>query len=169
VRGAPTPGRLGGDPAAPFGRFFDALVLLHRGLAAEATEVLDEPPESLVGDAGGLWRAWYAAAWAEAAILAGLGDPRERLERAASASADNPIARAVVRRASGLFREQVEGTGSGRDDLVAAASALHGSRAGYQWARTLVMLDGADRDRGRAELAAMGAAPMAWPPEAPSR
>ncbi len=94
VRLDPTPGRLGGDPAAPFGRFFDALVLLHRGLAAEALELLSDPPESLVGDAGGLWRAWYASAWAEAAVLAEVGDVGDRLQRAASAAAGNPIAHA---------------------------------------------------------------------------
>ena len=74
VRKAPVPGRLGRDPDAPFGRFFDALVLLHRGLAAEAVELLADPPESLVGDAGGMWRPWYASVWAEAAVLSGQPD-----------------------------------------------------------------------------------------------
>ena len=69
-----------------------------------------------------------------------------------------------MRRASGLARLEADDPGRGRDDLVAAASALRSLGARYQWARTLVMLGGEDRERGLAELAAMGAAPMAWPP-----
>lgn len=59
--------------AVPFGGFFDTLVLLHRGQAAEAVDLLAEP-ESFIGDTGGTWRAWYASAWAEAAVLADLAD-----------------------------------------------------------------------------------------------
>lgn len=76
----------------------------------------------------------------------------------------NPIAEAVVRRASGLARLGADGHGRGRDDVVAAASSLRSLGARYQWARTLVMLGAEDRERGLAELAVMGAAPMAWPP-----
>ena len=148
----------------PFGEFFDAMVLLHRGLATEAVELLAEPPESLVGDLGGTWRAWYAGVWAEAGVLAGLPEPAERLRRARFMAVGNRIAEAVVRRASGLAQLEGEDPGRGRDDLVAAASALRSLGARYQWARTLVMLGGEDRERGLAELAAMGAAPMAWPP-----
>ena len=55
-------------------------------------------------------------------------------------------------------------TAQGRDELVAAASALHTLGARYQWARTLVMLGGPDEVEGRAELDRLRAAPMAWPP-----
>ncbi|MEV6489421.1 hypothetical protein AB0M20_12445, partial [Actinoplanes sp. NPDC051633] len=73
--------------------------------------------------------------------------------------AGNRIATAIVDRAAALA------TGDGdRDGLTAAAAALHEAGCRYQWARTLICLGGADRARGEAELAAMGAAPMAWPP-----
>jgi hypothetical protein len=51
-------------------------VLLHRGRADEAIELLDEPPESFHGDSGGVWRPWYDSVWAEAAVLAGLPEAR---------------------------------------------------------------------------------------------
>jgi hypothetical protein len=153
-----------GWPKVPFGRYFDALVLLHRGLADEAVALLDEPPESLLGDAAGMWRAWYASAWAEAAVLAGRPDAEDRVERAAVVTEGNPVAQAVVRRAAGLVRRRQEGPAAAHDELAAAASALQRLGARYQRARTLAMLDEADRERGLAELAALGAAPMAWPP-----
>ena len=136
---------------------------MHRGLVGDAVALLAEPPESLVGDLGGSWRAWYAGVWAEAGVLGGLPEPAERLRRARSMAVGNPIAEAVVRRASGLAL-LADDPGRGHDHLVAAASTLRSLGARYQWARTLVMLGGQDRERGLAELAAMGAAPMAWPP-----
>jgi hypothetical protein len=51
----------------------------------------------------------------------------------------------------------------GRGELALAATSLHGLGARYQWARTLVMLGGDDRERGEQELAALGASPMPWP------
>jgi hypothetical protein len=142
-----------------FREFFDALVLLHRGEADEAVTLLDEAPEELVNHFNGTWRPWYSSVWAEAAVLADRPDAAERVARARVTAYGNPVAEAVVRRAAGL----VAGTANGRDDIVAAAAALRSLGAKYQWARTLVMLDGADRERGEQELAALGATPMAWP------
>jgi hypothetical protein len=150
-------------PPATFGKVFDALVLLHRGQAAEAVEVLADVPEDFDTSSSGMWRAWYVAAWAEAAVLAELPDAADRVARAALLTGGNPVADALVRRASGLAALW-SGTAGGRDDLVAAASALRTLGARYQWARTLVMLGGADEVEGRAELELMRAAPMAWPP-----
>ncbi|WP_395695631.1 ATP-binding protein [Nocardioides sp.] len=149
--------------AVHFGKFFDGLVLVHRGPLEEAAELVDEPPEDFVGDVGGLWRPWYASVWAEAAVLAGDPEARERVRRAEVLTSGNPIARAVVQRASGLLDGGADGPGPGRDEMVAAAAALRSLGARYQWARTLALLGGADAERGLAELAAMGAAPMAGP------
>ena len=159
---------------APFGQFFDAVVLLHRGEAAEAVELLRDPPESYRGDAGGTWRAWYSTVWAEAAVLGELPDAEERLARARVLTAGNPIAAAVVQRVAAQARRStsaatgavaaVDDDDRGRDEMLAAASVLRTQGARYQWARTLVMLGGDDRKRGLAELHSMGATPMAWPP-----
>jgi hypothetical protein len=151
-----TPGRP--MAALHFGEFFDAMVLLHRGQAAEAAELLADPPEEFLNHYNGMWRAWYSSAWAEAAVLAGLPDAAERVARAVPMTEGNPVARAVVRRAAGL----VAGADNGRADVAGAAAALRSLGARYQWARTLVMLGGEDRERGEQELAALGATPMSW-------
>ena len=67
----------------PFGEFFDAMVLLHRGLAGRrGRRCSPSRRRTLVGDLGGSWRAWYAGVWAEAGVLAGLPERAERLRRA---------------------------------------------------------------------------------------
>jgi hypothetical protein len=146
-----------------FAQFFDTLVLLHRGRVGEALTVVAEPPETFHQHYTGNWRAWYASAWAEAAVLGALPDAEDRLRRAALVTGGNPIVEALLRRCSGLMLLR-GGRAEGRDDVVAAARALLRLGARYQWARTLVMLGGADEEQGLAELTAMGAAPMAWPP-----
>jgi predicted ATPase/DNA-binding CsgD family transcriptional regulator len=142
-----------------FGEFFDALLLLHRGLAEQAAELLTTPPEQLDEWYSGLWRPWYAALWAEAAVLTGRADVPDRIGRARSMTTDNPIAAAMVERAAAL----AAGRG-GWDGLTAAATALAAAGCRYQWARTLVMSGGADRQRGDAALAGLGATPTVWPP-----
>ncbi|HEX3305270.1 MAG TPA: ATPase, partial [Streptosporangiaceae bacterium] len=139
-----------------FNEFFDALLLLHQGRAAAAMEVLSATPEQFRGWAAGMWRPWYAALWAEAAVLTGQPDVASRIRRARLATVDNPIAAAIVARAEAL-------TGD-RAGLAPAAEALSAAGCRYQWARTLVATGGAERARGQAELDAMGATVMAWPP-----
>jgi predicted ATPase/DNA-binding CsgD family transcriptional regulator len=151
-----TPGR----PVAEihFGEFFDALLLLHRGLPHEAAKLMDTPPEHLAEWYSGLWRPWYAAVWAEAAVLSGYPEAADRLRRARRATAGNPIATAIVDRVAAL-------TAGDRDGLIAAAGALQDAGCRYQWARTLILIGGQHQYRGEFELAAIGATPMVWPPE----
>jgi len=68
---------------------------------------------------------------------------------------DAEVAAAIVARAAALI---------GEGALAPAAAALEAAGCRYQWARTLVAMRGAERARGEAELAAMGATVMAWPP-----
>ena len=155
VDGLATPGR----PLSEihFGEFFDALLLLHRGLPDQAMRVLAMPPEQFRSWHNGMWRPWYAALWAEAAVLTGHEDAADRIRRARLMTLDNPIAAAIVDRAAALAGD--------RDGLVPAAAALRAAGCGYQWARTLVLIGGAERVRGESALAAMGATPMVWPPK----
>ncbi len=143
-----------------FGEFFDALLLLHRGLPQQAAQVLDTPPEELTEWYSGMWRPWYGALWAEAAVLSGHADAADRIQRARLATAGNAIATAIVDRAAALTTR-----GADRDGLTAAAAALQEAGCRYQWARTLVLIGGEHRARGESVLAAMGAAAMVWPPE----
>ena len=67
------------------------------------------------------------------------------------ATADNPIATAIVDRAAALTTP-----GGDRDELIVAAAALHEAGCRYQWARTLVLLGGADRVRGEVRAGGHG-------------
>jgi predicted ATPase/DNA-binding CsgD family transcriptional regulator len=142
-----------------FGDFCDALVLLHEGRAQDAVDLMSTPPEEYVDDRNAAWRAWYASAWAEAAVLAGLPVATERLDRARTETRANPVAAAVVRRAAGLAAGA-----AGTAEVAAAGDQLEEQGARYQWARTLVMLGAAESERGERELAALGATAMPWPP-----
>ncbi|WP_433375955.1 ATP-binding protein [Actinoplanes sp. CA-142083] len=103
--------------------FFEALLLLHRGRARRAVAVLAVPPEQLRSWSDALWMPWYAAVWAEAAVLAGLPEADERTGRAMAATVDNPIARAMVERAVALAAGDHGG-------LLAAAERLRASGCG---------------------------------------
>ncbi|HEV7657892.1 MAG TPA: LuxR C-terminal-related transcriptional regulator [Mycobacteriales bacterium] len=143
--------------AIHFGEFFDAVLLLHRGLPVRAARLLETPPEEFTQWYSGLWRSWYAAAWAEAAVLSGHAEAADRVRRAREATAGNPVATAVVERAAAV-------AGGDGDGLAAAAEALAEAGCHYQWARTLVMIGGESRARGESVLASMGATAMVWPP-----
>jgi len=136
------------------GEFFDALVLLHVGRPADAVTLLATPPEDFRAWYNGLWRPWYAALWAEAAVLAGDPAAAGRIGRARRCAAGNPIALAMVDRSAAL-------AAGSRDGMLAAADRLSAAGCRYQWARTLVLAGGPERTRGEDELAAMGAVPMA--------
>jgi predicted ATPase/DNA-binding CsgD family transcriptional regulator len=150
-----TPGRLLSE--FHFGEFFDALLLLHRGLAGQAMQLLNTPPKQLRAWNSGMWRPWYAALWAEAAVLTDHKEAGARIHQAGLMTVDNPIAAAIVHRAAALAGD--------RSDLIPASAALQAAGCRYQWARTLVFIGNGHRVRGETALAAMGATPMAWPPE----
>jgi predicted ATPase/DNA-binding CsgD family transcriptional regulator len=154
VDGLSTPGRP--LSAMHFNEFFDALLLLHRGQADAAMRRLLATPDQFSDWAAAMWRPWYAAVWAEAAVITGHPDAAARIRSARLATAHNPVAAAIVDRAAALAGD--------RDGLAPAAAVLEAAGCRYQWARTLIAIGGADRDGGEAALAAMGATAMAWPP-----
>ena len=156
VDGLTTPGRALSD--FYFGEYFDALLLLHRGLPQRAVDVLHSAPEQIREWYNVRWRPWYAALWAEAAALSGHKDTAARIEQARLETAGNPIATAIVERA-----EIVRGRGGNRDGLSTVAAAMEAAGCRYQWARTLIFIGGKERELGESVLAEMGAAPMVWP------
>jgi hypothetical protein len=149
-----TPGRP--ISALHVNEFFDALQLLHQGYADGAMRLLTTPPEHFRTWYSATWQPWYAALWAEAAVLTQHREAAARIRRARLVSRHNPIAVAIVDRAEALAGD--------RSGLVPAAAALEAAGCRYQWARTLVAIGGTERVRGEAALAAMGATVMAWPP-----
>ena len=84
---------------------FDALLALHRDDAGSAirrlSADLDDPQVWWFWNTG-LWRPWYAALWAEAAVLADHPDAAARIERSRHAARENPIATAIVERAAAI-------------------------------------------------------------------
>ena len=114
---------------------FDGLLALHRDDAAAAARCLAvdlDDPELFRILGNQPWRPWYAALWAEAAVLAHEPDAAARIVRSRRAARDNPIATAVVDRADALA------TGD-RDALVRLAISLAQLGCPYQQARTGLM------------------------------
>ncbi|RZS43825.1 putative ATPase [Herbihabitans rhizosphaerae] len=135
------------------GRMLDALVPLHLGEAERAVEVLSVPPEDFDNAFDDVCRPWYAAMWAEAAVLAGRADAQQRIDRATVLTRQNPIAAAMLARAVALAERS-------RDGLVAAAASLRETACRYQWARTAVFAGGAEREAGEALFREIGAVRM---------
>jgi predicted ATPase/DNA-binding CsgD family transcriptional regulator len=134
----------------------DAIVALHRGDADAALARMAVDPAEFQTWYTGEWRTWYAAFYVEAAALAGSPDTRDRIARARPIARPNPTVDALLDRAEALLDGDA-------DRLAAVAAALEGSGCRYQWARSLVLAGGALAERGRHEMAALGAAPMAEP------
>jgi hypothetical protein len=94
-----------------WGPTFDGLLALHVGdvpaaLAALAVDIDDRQAWGAWHQ--GLWRPWYAAVWAEAAVLGREPSRPDRLARARVAARDNPIAAAIVERAAAIDGGRVE-------------------------------------------------------------
>jgi hypothetical protein len=128
------------------GACFDAILLLHRGEAAEAVRRMAAPPHELVHWYDGIWRPPYAGLWAEAGVLAGVDGAGERIAVARDDAAQNPVAAALVDRAAALLGGDTAG-------LLDAAAALGAAGDRLQAARSLVLAGGEHRDRGLAALA----------------
>jgi len=130
---------LGVDPARLVGcrtgwaPTFDALLALDRDDPAAAVERLAadlDDPEVWRLFTPGMWRPWYAALWAEAAVLGRLPDAAERVDRSRQAARDNPIATAIVERAAAV-------QAGDRTTLDGLAATFTGLGCPYQHDRTL--------------------------------
>ena len=111
---------------------FDAVVALHRGDFRAAVDRLAadlDDPETWWHAGQILYRPWYAALWAEAAVLGRRDDALSRIDRARHAARDNQIASAMVERAAAV----AAGDRSSVESLAARFARL---RCPYQEART---------------------------------
>jgi hypothetical protein len=125
------PERLAAHPGG-WSAVFDGPLALHRGDPAAAARRLAadiDDPELALTWSGGPWRPWYAALWAEAAVLGDHPDAATRVERSRHVARDNPIATAIVDRAAAIA------TGD-RDPLVRLAVTFAQLGCPYQQART---------------------------------
>jgi hypothetical protein len=80
-----------------------------------------------------MYRPWYAAVWAEAAVLGQRDDALSRIDRARHAARDNPIASAMVERAAAM----AAGDRIAVENLAATFAALG---CPYQEARTRTLV-----------------------------
>ncbi|MET8157788.1 LuxR C-terminal-related transcriptional regulator [Sphaerisporangium sp. NPDC005289] len=120
-----------------YGAVFDAILLLHRGQAAEALERTAPEPRQVWKWVTWIWHHWYVALRTEAAVLAGSPDARDRVAEARTVVAGNPVAEALVERAQALLDHDQE-------RLLATVDAFDTAGCRYQSARTL-LLAGAPR------------------------
>ncbi|MFF4778554.1 hypothetical protein ACFY05_37600 [Microtetraspora fusca] len=137
-----------------YGAVFDAMLLLHQGQATEALERMAPEPRQVWKWVTWIWHHWYVALRAEATVLAGSPDARDRLTEARTVVAGNPVAGAIVERAEALLDGDQEA-------LLATAAAFDAAGCRYQSARSMVLAGGDHAGRGAAALADLGLAPMA--------
>lgn len=128
---------LGGtsDHQVAYRAVFDAIVLLDRGKPERALVELATEPDALDERTVWIWRHWYVALRAEAAVLAGHPDARGFVAAARTTVSGNPIAGPIVERAAALLDED-------RGRLPALAAELDRAHCVYQHTRTLTLARG---------------------------
>ncbi|MEV0248376.1 LuxR C-terminal-related transcriptional regulator [Nocardia sp. NPDC050712] len=131
---------LGGtaDQQSAYRAVFEAIVLLDRGRPDQALAELAAEPEALDEQDIWIWRHWYVALRAEAAVLAGHPGARVFVAAARTTVSGNPIAGAIVERAAALLEDD-------RGRLPALATEFERAHCPYQSTRTLAFVadDGA--------------------------
>ncbi|MGP4090457.1 ATP-binding protein [Streptomyces sp. KR55] len=137
-----------------YGAVFDAMVLLHHGDADAALERLAPEPDQVWKWVCWVWLHWYVALRAEASVLAGHPDARDRVDAARSVVAGNPIATAQLDRAEALLDGDLP-------RQLAAAAAFDAAGCRYQSARTLLLAGNGHGADGTAALAGLGLTPVA--------
>ncbi|MFF8190524.1 ATP-binding protein [Streptomyces bobili] len=132
-----------------YGAVFDALVLLHHGDPDAALLRLAPEPDQVWKWVSWIWLHWYVALRAEASVLAGHPDARDRIAAARITVVGNPVATAQLDRAEGLLDGDVT-------RQLAAAAAFDAAGCPYQSARTLLLAGPAHAEDGRVALADLG-------------
>ncbi|MFG2004066.1 ATP-binding protein [Spirillospora sp. NPDC048911] len=140
-----------------YGAVFDALLLLHRGQPADALERMAPEPSDVWKWVTWIWLHWYVALRAEATVLAGSPDARDRLAEARTITAGNPVASAIVERAEALLDND-------QQRILATTNAFETAGCPYQSARTLLLAGAEHTAAGEAALAALGLVPVSSPP-----
>ncbi|MFD6162283.1 ATP-binding protein [Nocardia sp. NPDC060256] len=111
---------------------FDAIVLLDRGQPEQALAELVTEPDELDEHTIWIWRHWYVALRAEAAVLAGHPDARGFVAAARTTVSGNPIAGPIVERAAALLDDD-------RGQLQALATEFERAHCSYQYTRSLTL------------------------------
>ncbi|MGW4770707.1 LuxR C-terminal-related transcriptional regulator [Nocardia sp. NPDC004278] len=121
------------DQKAAYSAVFEAIVLLHHGQPDRALASLSADPDEMDEQIIWIWRHWYLALRAEAAVLAAHPNARDYVTTARTTVSGNPIATAMVDRATALLDHTPE-------RLPAIAIAFETAHCPYQRARTLSLM-----------------------------
>ncbi|WP_198163984.1 ATP-binding protein [Nocardia violaceofusca] len=143
---------LSGTPAA-WRAVFAALQSLHAGHADRAWAELATAPDDLDEQELWIWRHWYVALRAEAAVLAGRPEAATILDSARTTVVGNPIATAIVGRGTALLAGD-------RPAVLATAADFEAAHCPYQQARSSILARDPD---GAALLESLGLAPNRSP------
>lgn len=143
-----------------YGAVFDAMVLLHHGDPDAALERVAPEPEQVWKWVSWIWLHWYVGLRAEASVLTGHPEARQRVAAARKLVTGNPVATAQLDRAQALLDGDLP-------RQLAAATAFDTAGCPYQSARTLLLAgDGNGTENGDAHtatglvaLAGLGLAP----------
>ncbi|MFE7765829.1 ATP-binding protein [Streptomyces sp. NPDC057438] len=135
-----------------YGAVFDAMVLLHHGDAEAALVRLAPAPDQVWKWVSWIWRHWYVGLRAEASVLTGHPEARERVAAGRALVAGNPVVTAQLDRAQALL----DGDLSHR---LAVAKAFDAAGCPYQSARTLLLAADGHTAAGTSALARLGLAP----------
>lgn len=140
--------QLGVTPAdrAGYSPTFEAITLLHHGQSTLALDRLDTPWLT------GILLHWHIALRAEAAVLAGHPDAAHHLVTAYPIVGENPVATAILDRATALLDGDLE-------RVLATAAAFEIAGCPYQRARTLILAGHDTASTGNAALVDLGLIP----------
>lgn len=115
-----------------YGAVLDAMFLLHHGDPDAALERVAPGPEQVWKWVSWIWLHWYVGLRAEAAVLTGHPEARDRVTAARGLVTGNPVVTAQLDRAQALL----DGDPTRQ---LAAATAFDAAGCPYQSARTLLL------------------------------
>ncbi|MFX0575853.1 ATP-binding protein [Nocardia nepalensis] len=136
---------------AAYSAVFNAIIELHHGHPDRAMAELGTEPDEMDERTMWVWRHWYVALRAEAAVLTGHPDARGYLAAARTTVSRNPVAGPIVERATALLDAD-------HARLLAIAAAFESADCPYQQARTLTLAGGDSTTVGHAAFTDLGIA-----------
>ncbi|MEU1557072.1 LuxR C-terminal-related transcriptional regulator [Streptomyces scabiei] len=135
-----------------YGAVFDAMVLLHHGDPDAALRRLAPAPDEVWKWVSWIWLHWYVGLRAEASVLTGHPEARERVAAGRTLVAGNPVVTAQIDRAQALLDGDLP-------HRTTIAKAFDAADCPYQSARTLLLAGGGHTAAGTTALARLGLAP----------